>query len=547
MKKNQELESLNQQIEGLFQQWKGLQPMKPEDQARFDRKVRLDWNYHSNKIEGNTLSYQETKSLLDEGKEEGIHPARDYKEIKAHDLAINKIKELAKDEERNLTEAGIRDLNQIILKEPFWKEAVTTDGQRTKKKIIPGQYKEQPNHVITEEGKTFRFAEPNDVAPKMKDLMDWFHKEIKNPTLPIALFLAELHHRFIVIHPFDDGNGRVTRLWLNYVLLKLGYPPLAVKVEDKRNYFAALQRADNKDIDALAIYLGKVLVEWLEIGIKASKGEDISDPSDVDKEVDLFVREQKSKGLPQYFSRKLAINVIDNLSDTLFETFKNKFQVFDTLFNSTEIKQSIVKPNKKFIIDEKPRYKWDLMSFIEKENFVAKYIERDPFDDPAWEEDPTTVSENFVNREDIKKHLELLGDSPIWFESVFTDPLSDSDIIYIGIHIEISYSLYRGQHSKRLKNPFNISTSLLIAIGKLKYDISISHRLFNGIESDKKSEVSEERYYNQLLTQEEADEFIAKGKSEFFKLIENAIGEDKGDEKQNTKPESTLNQEKNKK
>lgn len=266
------LKETDKRIEELFGQWKKLQPLKKEYQEKLDEKIRLEWNFNSNHIEGNTLNYNETKALLIDGKEEGIHPKRDYMEIKAHDLAVNKIKKAAKNRERNLTEADIRELNQIILKEPFWKEAETPDGKTTRKQIIPGKYKTQPNHVRRETGEIFRFAEPGEVSPKMKDLMEWFNGEMENPSLSISSFLAELHHRFVRIHPFDDGNGRVSRLWVNYALLRFGYPPLVVKSEDKRNYFAALERADGGDMDSFAVYLGNVLIFWLEIGIKAGKG-----------------------------------------------------------------------------------------------------------------------------------------------------------------------------------------------------------------------------------------------------------------------------------
>ena len=463
-----ELEIVNQRIEELFKEWKALQPLKPKDQERFDKKVRLDWNYHSNHIEGNTLTYNETKALLDEGKEEGIHPPRDYKEMKAHDLAINKIKELAKDKERKLNEVTIRDLNQIILKEPFWKDAVTTDGQKTKKQIIPGQYKTQPNHVITEEGKIFKFAEPHDVPIKMQELMDWFHKEMEHPTLSIASFLAELHHRFIVIHPFDDGNGRVTRLWVNYVLLKLGYPPLVIKSEDKRNYFAALQRADNADIDSLAIYLGKALISWLELGIKASKGEDISEADDVDKEVDLFIREQKSKGLNKYFSKEAAINLIDNLSEVLLETFKNKFKQFNRLFTETNIEE-----------------------FIGEENDFSQNLEI------------------FLDKEDLKDKLGLLNDNVIEF--------NDSDERISQISINLLYKEYKGNYSSRsFENPFNMKVYLSVEIKKYQYIVTIQSQIS---QSKEIKQHTFKKHYNQLLTQKEANEFISEAKKEFFELL----------------------------
>ena len=505
---NQELEKIDARIEELFNQWKNLQPLKPEDQERFDKKVRLDWNFHSNKIEGNTLTYNETKALLDEGKEEGIHPSRDYKEIKAHDLAINKVKELAKDKERKLNEVTIRDLNQIILKEPFWKDTVTPDGQKTKKKIIPGQYKTQPNHVITEEGKPYKFAEPHDVPIKMQDLMNWFHKEIEQPTLSIASFIAHLHHKFIVIHPFDDGNGRVTRLWMNYVLLKLGYPPLAIKSEDKRNYFAALQRADNADIDSLAIYLGKALISWLEIGIKAAKGEDISEMGDVDKEVDLFIRERTGKVLNEPLSKESAINLIDSL-DTLFKTFKNRFKKFNQLFNHNTTKQ---------YIHLHPLLQ-DGINMSEALSPVSQYgIDR--------------YKITFTNGEDIKRELGLLEDrdvilsrhlsssSPLSRLSNllgYSDFASYKDILrHVSICIDLSYHNY--EYDENLEEPFDIEAYLYLEMDTSKYKIGI---IFNNKKNEK--EIYRERYYNQLLTQKEVDIFIEQGKKEFLKLLKSEM------------------------
>ena len=101
------LQETDKRIEKLFKEWRALQPLKPEDQKRLDKKIRLEWNYNSNHFEVNTLSYNETELLLIEGKEKGIHPERDYMEMKAHDLAINKVREFAEDKERKITEADI--------------------------------------------------------------------------------------------------------------------------------------------------------------------------------------------------------------------------------------------------------------------------------------------------------------------------------------------------------------------------------------------------------------------------------------------------------
>ena len=269
------LQEINRSIEDLNRQWRSLQPLKPEDYQRLWRKIRLEWNYNSNRIEGNTLTYDETELLLFQDRAEGDHLMRDYEEMKAHDLAVEKVREFAGDKERHLTEADIRNLNRLILKEPFWKEAETLDGQLTRKQIFPGEYKTHPNHVRTARGEIFKFAIPQEVPGKMQELTEWFKESIESPPASIASFLAELHHRFIIIHPFDDGNGRIVRLLLNYVLIRLGYPPFVIESRDKDNYFAILQKADTGNMDALIIYLGRTLVSWLEIGIRAAEGKEL--------------------------------------------------------------------------------------------------------------------------------------------------------------------------------------------------------------------------------------------------------------------------------
>lgn len=264
---------------------------------------------------------------------------RDYEEMKAHDLAVEKIRELAGDKEHDLTEADIRSLNLLILKEPFWKEAVTPDGQPTRKQILPGQYKTQPNHVRTSTGEIFEFAIPEEVPAKMRELMEWFKENMESPPTSIASFLAELHHRFIVIHPFDDGNGRIVRLLLNYVLMRLSYPPFVIKSRDRDGYFSALQKADGGNMDALAAYLGRTLVSWLEIGINAAEGKDISEPEDIEKKVDAFIREKKAEGLKEVksLSEQTKEELCDQSLIPLFERFRKQFKQFNNLFNSNEI------------------------------------------------------------------------------------------------------------------------------------------------------------------------------------------------------------------
>ena len=333
------LGQVNKRIEELYKQWLSLQPLNQKNDERLWKKIRFEWNYNSNRIEGNTLTYGETELLLIHGHVEGNHSMRDLEEMKAHDLAIEKVREFAQDKKRHLNEADIRNLNLLILKEPFWKEAETPDGHPTRKRIFPGKYKTQPNHVRTATGEIFKFSIPEEVPVKMQELIKWLKENIESPPTSIASFLAQLHHRFIIIHPFDDGNGRIVRLLLNYVLMRFGYPPLVIKNSDRNTYFSALQKADVGNIDALAVYLGETLASWLEIGIRAAEGKDISEPEDIDREVDIFIREKKAEGLPEVkeLSKQVKKELCEQLLIPLFETFRDRFGQFDDLFKSSSV------------------------------------------------------------------------------------------------------------------------------------------------------------------------------------------------------------------
>lgn len=135
--------------------------------------------------------------------------------MQAHDVGIAHVRELAEDRTRLIGETDIRNLNKIILKEPFWKPARSPEGQPTRKQIIPGEYKTTPNNVITATGELFESAAPSDVPARMPALVGWLEDSLAADEPAVPPILAKLHHEFVLIHPFDDGNGRVARMLVN--------------------------------------------------------------------------------------------------------------------------------------------------------------------------------------------------------------------------------------------------------------------------------------------------------------------------------------------
>ena len=264
-------------LEAAVSEWDVRRPdMKKTDDERLWRKLRLEWNYNSNHIEGNSLTYHETELLLIHGRTAGGHPMRDYEEMKAHDVAIDHTRSLAS-AEQVIGERDIRDLNKILLKEPFWQSAETPDGQPTRKQIVPGRYKRQPNHVRTTTGELHRFAEPGETPALMEKWTREFRRDLERRACPLPLFLAESHWNFLRIHPFDDGNGRTARLLANYVLLRKKLPPIVIRSEDRDRYIGALQNADLGSILPLARFMLENLLWSLGTGIRAAKGESITD------------------------------------------------------------------------------------------------------------------------------------------------------------------------------------------------------------------------------------------------------------------------------
>jgi Fic family protein len=336
------METIFNRIEELVNEIKSLPPISSENLKRLNKKFRLEFNYNSNHIEGNTLTYGETELLLFFDKTDGLHELREFEEMKAHDVAYKIIQEWATDIEQPLTETYIKQINEIILVRPFWKEAITPDGQSTRRQIKVGQYKEYPNSVRLQNGEMFEYASPTDTPIKMNELVQWYNAEIEKDELhPVAL-AALLHYKFVLIHPFDDGNGRISRLLMNYVLIKNDLPPIIIKTTEKKKYLNALNQADVGNIEAFVNYIGEQLIWSLEIKIKATKGESIEEVDDVEKEIQLFKKAQlvninKSKVKTKDLT---YICFVKNINPFLI-SFDDKINTFKDLFESFESKFSV--------------------------------------------------------------------------------------------------------------------------------------------------------------------------------------------------------------
>jgi Fic family protein len=152
---------------------------------------------------------------------------------------------------REFSNAFIKDSHALLTQSQETIDAVTPDGKKFKKKFeLKGTWKTQPNNPTTSDGTEFCYCPPEQVQQEMDNLVDWYNELAENNTAPEVL-AAWLHHRFTLIHPFEDGNGRVARILASMVFIKADLFPLSVGPDRRLEYLDALTAADNGDLSKL--------------------------------------------------------------------------------------------------------------------------------------------------------------------------------------------------------------------------------------------------------------------------------------------------------
>ncbi len=263
---------------------------------------------------------------------------RELEEMKAHDAALKLVKEAALDPNHVLTEKFIKEINQIILVRPYYKEAITQDGQPTRRLIEPGQYKKYPNSVLLENGEIFRYASVEETSAQMGDLIEWIRKEEEAKELHPVQLAALVHYRFVRIHPFDDSNGRTSRLLMNYYLMRNGYAPIVIESNDKKNYLTALNKADVGDIEAFADYISYQSLRWQNIFTTAIQGKSIEEEDDIYKEIDLLKNKIDYSNEPiKTFSNEALTKVYFNSLLPFLTQTLDKFSSLDNHFLRKEV------------------------------------------------------------------------------------------------------------------------------------------------------------------------------------------------------------------
>lgn len=253
-------QQLLREIDELHALYLKKRPLSDEERAARYEELRLKWTYNSNALEGNSLTLGETAFYLREGLTSEGKPLVDYLEARNHAEAIDWLKTIAQ-KDKPITEGIIKDLNALLHRGITERLAMGADGKQVMRQIHPGVYKAQPNHVITLSGEIHYYVEPLQVPGEMEKLVRTIASG-EGKMHPVELSVLT-HYEITRIHPFDDCNGRVARLLLNLILMRAQFPPIIIKIEERRKYLEALEEADRGNREPFYIFIAEHIKEML--------------------------------------------------------------------------------------------------------------------------------------------------------------------------------------------------------------------------------------------------------------------------------------------
>ncbi|HEY1752164.1 MAG TPA: Fic family protein [Caulobacteraceae bacterium] len=217
-------EDVAAQIAELKRALDALRPLSGAALAQLQKHFDVELTFTSNAIEGNTLTLRETAEVIEHGITVGGKSLREHLEALDHYDALLWMRELASGA-APVGEGTICELHRRIV-------------ARSRPQIA-GVYSLLPRRVA---GSPAVFPNPAKIPDLMAALGRWLEAAEASPEVAF-----EAHFRLTAIHPFADGNGRTARLLMNLVLLRAGYPPLAIRPEDRAAYLAALETGSTTD------------------------------------------------------------------------------------------------------------------------------------------------------------------------------------------------------------------------------------------------------------------------------------------------------------
>jgi Fic family protein len=254
------LKTLLQQIENLKNRLQAIRPLPAEALNKILLAFEMEYTFESNRIEGNTLTLQETALVVSEGITIGGKSMREHLEAINHAQAVEFIKDIARSD-IEITERTIKEIHAIILHGINKEQA--------------GKYRSGPVMIV---GSRHIPPQPFLVMPQMEQFIRNYQAMQDAGEHPVII-AAFLHAELVKIHPFIDGNGRTSRLLMNLYLLSQGYTITVLKGDNeaKQAYYAALEQSHTENNrEAFYLLVANAARQSMERYIGVIEGQPIS-------------------------------------------------------------------------------------------------------------------------------------------------------------------------------------------------------------------------------------------------------------------------------
>ncbi|MEN9934673.1 MAG: hypothetical protein RLZZ387_1252 [Chloroflexota bacterium] len=223
-------------------------PLSPTVLRRLYDELRITLTYHSNAIEGNTLSLRETQLVIEHGVTIGEKSMREHLEARNHAEAFDHLVAIAQPG-TDIDEATILTMHRLVM---------------DKNLASAGSFRAGPVRII---GSSLQPPPARDVRRLMAEWAAWPSGEGQGHPPVVRAVIA--HHGFLAVHPFEDGNGRTGRLLLNLMLMRAGYPPALLLREWRVGYIEALAQADRGRSGPLLNLIGRAIEQGLDLYLEA--------------------------------------------------------------------------------------------------------------------------------------------------------------------------------------------------------------------------------------------------------------------------------------
>lgn len=269
-------------LEERLKQLNKLRPISSTLLLKLKERFEVEMTYNSNAIEGNTLTLKETYWVIQQGITVKGKSLKDHLEARNHKDALDYLYEMIGHNSRQtISEHMVKSLHALVIQDI--------------NKNIAGQYRNVDVFITGTEHKP---PSAMDVSLKMRELIEWARKNHKK--MNVVEFAAMFHHKFVHIHPFQDGNGRAGRLLMNIFLMQHGFPLTIIQNTDRQKYYRVLATADNGNYKPLVLFVAQAVLRSLNIYL------DVLTPSKVKENFISLSQATKYCSYSQEYLSKLA-------------------------------------------------------------------------------------------------------------------------------------------------------------------------------------------------------------------------------------------------